>query len=608
MWVFVTLPTEIDTFLRTNGDSPNWLLIFSWENTHSENKSCESSRTSTNKVTTTTACPGNHPRFCVWIQKTWQIFGYYVFLHFPSFFICLHFFLHLLVFLCPFFFLFFIFSSSHYYFSFFHVFPFSFFMFFFFCFSFFIISIIIFSLFHFFIFQFFHFSFSFFLFLFLCQVLKIWIFLASIVPRFLKTFLIKQINVWSRLRWVTPFEASFPFFLFFFVMFFIFSLSQFLVFFKKMCFFFFLPFSFLQMFVWHPLVRCMACLSDTPCGLGWTSSRNSRSLQREDPWLQSRLGRAPHQLRVYLLVSPKSLQVLCKIFRWVLKTHWVFQFFTDFENASECIRSHGPDSCCIMGVRGKVADRLSQANLPFTALELVRSDHGIWAHEHNAALLPLGSFPVLHGYIIRPVDAGNPWTWKGRTMSSSVLVRFDVAEEGNDTGFCASNSQVHDGSEDLGELLLASPSLDQHAEVVLETTVDDAHRVRQILGVNHISQRKVGPHGRVRITVGMPESVISWSNIAQLYLVSFIATCHCGVASLPVCGAMGRVVFFAYQRSMDFWTCLVWVTEMGSCRHFHRLALRWRDLSVERMACRWFGFKRHFISELAGPAFYDWNM
>ena len=26
--------------------------------------------------------------------------------------------------------------------------------------------------------------------------------------------------------------------------------------------------------------------------------------------------------------------------------------FTDFQNAFECIRSHGPDSCCIMGVKG----------------------------------------------------------------------------------------------------------------------------------------------------------------------------------------------------------------------------------------------------------------
>ena len=30
--------------------------------------------------------------------------------------------------------------------------------------------------------------------------------------------------------------------------------------------------------------------------------------------------------------------------------------FTDFNTASEFIRRNGPDSCCIMGVKGKVAD------------------------------------------------------------------------------------------------------------------------------------------------------------------------------------------------------------------------------------------------------------
>ena len=116
--------------------------------------------------------------------------------------------------------------------------------------------------------------------------------------------------------------------------------------------------------------------------------------------------------------------------------------------------------------------------------------------------------------IIRPVDAGSPWTWKGRTMSNSVLVRFYVAEEGIDAGFfvrCQDvylTSQSLVGHEDLGELLPASASLDHRTEFVLETTVDDARRVRQIPDVNHISQRKVGQNGRVRITVDMPESVI----------------------------------------------------------------------------------------------------
>ena len=99
-------------------------------------------------------------------------------------------------------------------------------------------------------------------------------------------------------------------------------------------------------------------------------------------------------------------------------------------------------------------------------------------------------------------------------MSNSVLVRFHVAEEGRDAGFDVRGQDVHlnsqslVGHEDLGELLPASASLDHDTEVVLETTVDDARRVRQIPDVNNISQRKVGQNGRVRITVDMPESVI----------------------------------------------------------------------------------------------------
>ena len=137
-------------------------------------------------------------------------------------------------------------------------------------------------------------------------------------------------------------------------------------------------------------------------------------------------------------------------------------------------------------------------------------------HRHR-----FGVFPVPHGSvdsksvsIVRSVDAGNPWTWKGRTMSKSVLVRFYMAEEGHDTGFDVRSqdahltSQSHVGHEDLGELLSASLSLDHLTEVVLEITVDDARGVRQIPDFSHISQRKVGQNGRVRITVNLPESVI----------------------------------------------------------------------------------------------------
>ena len=171
--------------------------------------------------------------------------------------------------------------------------------------------------------------------------------------------------------------------------------------------------------------------------------------------------------------------------------------FTDFQNASECFRSHGPHSCCITGVKGKVADRLSQAHLPFHLLEFV--DLGIWVHEQIAASFLLECLSsttwirrLQSASIVRPVDAGNPWTRKGRTTSNSVLVRFYVAEKGSDDVrgqdvHLSSQSLV--GHEDLSELLPASASLELRTEVMLETTVGDARRVRPIFDVNTISQR-----------------------------------------------------------------------------------------------------------------------
>ena len=59
-----------------------------------------------------------------------------------------------------------------------------------------------------------------------------------------------------------------------------------------------------------------------------------------------------------------------------------------------------------------------------------------------------------------------------------------ITEEGNDTGFVVSGHDVHlkfqshVAHEDLGKLLPGSASLDPRTEVVLETTVDDAQRVR----------------------------------------------------------------------------------------------------------------------------------
>ena len=90
---------------------------------------------------------------------------------------------------------------------------------------------------------------------------------------------------------------------------------------------------------------------------------------------------------------------------------------------------------------------------------------------------------------------------------------FEVGAEAVVGGCLVERIDVHSpvepaGMEDLGEI--AVTSLDEsRREVVLETTGEDARRVRQIPGVRHISQRKVGEKGRVRITVDAPENDIA---------------------------------------------------------------------------------------------------
>ena len=96
----------------------------------------------------------------------------------------------------------------------------------------------------------------------------------------------------------------------------------------------------------------------------------------------------------------------------------------------------------------------------------------------------LGAFPVPHGYVDSKVfPSSDQWMQAtlgpGKVELCQILFQFVcVAEEGTDAGFDVRgqdvhlNSQVKDGSEDLGELLPASTTLGQRAEVVLETTVD----------------------------------------------------------------------------------------------------------------------------------------
>ena len=195
--------------------------------------------------------------------------------------------------------------------------------------------------------------------------------------------------------------------------------------------------------------------------------------------------------------------------------------FTDYDDALKFIRSNGSDSCFIMGAKGKVADRLGRDGVAFRALEFIRTDRGIWSRKENCPSLPLGCLSSkawmrrLSGItVIRTVDTGAPWIWKGRSMMNSVLVQFDISSETVSGGFFVRQFDLDnqavgsaDETEDLGQIT-AEYLHDPRHEIVIETTAEDARRVRQLPGVHHISQRKVGDSGRVRITVDLPASSI----------------------------------------------------------------------------------------------------
>ena len=204
--------------------------------------------------------------------------------------------------------------------------------------------------------------------------------------------------------------------------------------------------------------------------------------------------------------------------------------YTDFDAAAACIRKSGAASCFVMGAKGKVADRLSREGLPFRALEFVRSDRGVWAHKENAASLPLGCLSSASWIrrlksitIFRSVDASSPWIWQGRAMTNSVLGGFDVIAEIVSGGFVAreydcdiQTLEPPGETVDLGEINADVLNLPR-VEIVMGTDVDDARRVRLMSGVHNISQRKVGDHGRVRVTldvpVGMLDAVTSRSRL-----------------------------------------------------------------------------------------------
>ena len=191
-------------------------------------------------------------------------------------------------------------------------------------------------------------------------------------------------------------------------------------------------------------------------------------------------------------------------------------------------------------------------------------------------------------------------------MSNTVLVRFYMTEEENDAGFVVSGHDMCTSNLSLTLLMKIWVSCCRlllrwtpRTEVVLETTFDDARRVRQILVVNRISHSYVKQNGRVRITVDVPESVIPE-----------VTPHSCIWSRSSLCATIGFLLYQSVEQWEELSSLLtneVWFSGRVLCE-----SPRWVlvdtstgllsddvNHSVEGMACRWSDFSRHFLPVLA---------
>ena len=145
------------------------------------------------------------------------------------------------------------------------------------------------------------------------------------------------------------------------------------------------------------------------CGIGWTPGRDSRSWRlggiggcRVDWICTSSISMrsiTPTSSRS-VGISPAPQSRLRASPMTVEHALGVPFSFTDFQNAFECIRNHGTHSSCVMDVKRKVTDRLSQAHLPFQSSGICAI--GSWTlgtRTQTQHRYRLGVFPVPHGSV-----------------------------------------------------------------------------------------------------------------------------------------------------------------------------------------------------------------
>ena len=177
----------------------------------------------------------------------------------------------------------------------------------------------------------------------------------------------------------------------------------------------------------------------------------------------------------------------------------------------------------VVGSKSDAARRLFEDREAFRVVEFVRSDRGIWANKENAASLPIGCLSRVSWVkrlrsltIVPPIEVGCPWSLRGRALPGNVLVMLEVGAIDEDMKFkvdvwdCARArcwmEMSEDDIEDLGDVTNLGGEF-QREEIVLETTPEDARRIRQIPGAKHIAQRRAC-QGRVRVTVDVASGAL----------------------------------------------------------------------------------------------------
>ena len=192
----------------------------------------------------------------------------------------------------------------------------------------------------------------------------------------------------------------------------------------------------------------------------------------------------------------------------------------DAADARSGIAKGDRDTFFVMGTESEATRLLFEERRPFRVLELVPSDRGIWTNAANTASISIGCLSWV-GWIRRmqlltiipPVEVGRPWSWKGRSLPGHILVCMEMTSEDGDMKFqiclkdaiearnriSAQGPDAVSEMEDLGELPTVNGASGRE-ELVIETTSEDARRIRQTDGVKHIAQRRACP-GRVRATV-----------------------------------------------------------------------------------------------------------